>query len=144
MVISDRRRPLVYLHITSSSPDSLYSSVVNDTSFHCLLYLLFVKRTDADNLSRQMMDMVVLGKRRRMRPQLRWTANNRKDMTKYELTADMTENRQYWKMMVKLAHEEVEMVSKGEKGEKNCCNRNFADKHYIISSLDFVWRLALV
>ena len=22
-------------------------------------------------------------------------------MTKYELTADMTENRQYWKMMVK-------------------------------------------
>ena len=27
--------------------------------------------------------------------------NNREDMSKYELTADMTENRQYWKMMVK-------------------------------------------
>ena len=36
-------------------------------------------------------------------------------MTKYELTADMTENRQYWKMMVKTGHKEVEMVSKGEK-----------------------------
>ena len=36
-------------------------------------------------------------------------------MTKYELTADMTENRQYWKMMVRLAHKEVEMVYKGEK-----------------------------
>ena len=41
------------------------------------------------------------GKRRRGRPRLRWTDNNREDMTKYELTADMTENRQYWKMMVK-------------------------------------------
>ena len=35
------------------------------------------------------------------RSRLRWTDNNREDMTKYELTADMTENRQYWKMMVK-------------------------------------------
>ena len=35
-------------------------------------------------------------------------------MTKYELTADMTENRQYWKMMVK-SLKTVEMVSKGEK-----------------------------
>ena len=40
------------------------------------------------------MDMDVTGKRRRGRPR-------REDMTKYELTADMTENRQYWKMMVK-------------------------------------------
>ena len=41
-------------------------------------------------------------------------------MSKYELTADMTENRQYMKMMVKtvrLAHRDVEMVSKGEKAE---------------------------
>ena len=36
-------------------------------------------------------------------------------MTKYELTTDMTENRQYWKMMVKTGPHEVEMVSKGEK-----------------------------
>ena len=49
----------------------------------------------------KMMDMVVPGKRRRGRPRLRWTDINREDMTKYELTADMTENRQYWKMMVK-------------------------------------------
>ena len=54
-----------------------------------------VKRREADNLSRKMMDMVVTRKRRRGRPILRWTDNNRKDMTKYELTADMTENRQY-------------------------------------------------
>ena len=60
-----------------------------------------VKRREEDNLSRKMMDMVVPGKRRRRRPRLRWTDNNREDMTKYELTADMTENRQYWKMMVK-------------------------------------------
>ena len=60
-----------------------------------------VKRREADNLSRKVMDMDVTGKRRRGRPRLRWTDNNREDMTKYELTADMTENRQYWKMMVK-------------------------------------------
>ena len=46
------------------------------------------------------MDMVAPGKRRRGWPRLRWVDNNREDMTKYELTADMTENRQYWKMMV--------------------------------------------
>ena len=60
-----------------------------------------VKRREADNLSRKVMDMDVTGKRRRGRPRLRWKDNNREDMTKYELTADMTENRQYWKMMVK-------------------------------------------
>ena len=52
-------------------------------------------------LIKEMMDVVVPGKRRRGRPRLRWTDNNREDMTKYELTADMIENRQYWKMMVK-------------------------------------------
>ena len=31
---------------------------------------------------RQMMDMVVPGKRRRRRPRLRWIDNNREDMTK--------------------------------------------------------------
>ena len=35
------------------------------------------------------------------RPRRRWIDNNREDMSKYELAADMTENRQYWKMMVK-------------------------------------------
>ena len=30
----------------------------------------------------------------------KWIDNNREDMSKYELTADMTENRQYWKMTV--------------------------------------------
>ena len=48
-----------------------------------------------------MMDMVVPGKRRRGRLRQRWLGNNREDMSKYELTADMTENRQYWKMVVK-------------------------------------------
>ena len=47
------------------------------------------------------MEMVVTGKRRRGRPRRRWIDNNREDMNKYELTADMTENRQYWKMMLK-------------------------------------------
>ena len=41
------------------------------------------------------------GEDKKGRPKLRWTDNNREDMTTYELTADMTENRQYWKMMVK-------------------------------------------
>ena len=58
-------------------------------------------RRREDNLSRKIMDMVVPGKRRRGRPRRRWIDNNREDMNKYELTADMTENRQYWKMMVK-------------------------------------------
>ena len=40
-------------------------------------------------------------------------------MNKYELTltADMTENRQYWKMMVNTGARRMEMVSKGEQGE---------------------------
>ena len=54
-----------------------------------------------DNLSRKMMDMIVPGKRRRGQPRRRWIDNNGEDMNGYELTADMTENRQYWKMMVK-------------------------------------------
>ena len=60
-----------------------------------------IRRREEDNLSRNMMDMVVPGKRRRGWPRRRWFENNREDMSKYELTADMTENRQYWKMMVK-------------------------------------------
>ena len=60
-----------------------------------------MKRRAEDNISRKMMDMDVTRKRRRGRPRLRWTDNNREDMTKYELTADMTENRHYWKMFGK-------------------------------------------
>ena len=41
------------------------------------------------------------GEEKKARPRRRWIDNNREDMSKYELTADMTENRQYWKMMVK-------------------------------------------
>ena len=41
------------------------------------------------------------GEEKKGRPRRRWIDNNREDMNKYELTADMTENRQYWKMMVK-------------------------------------------
>ena len=33
-------------------------------------------------------------------------------------TTDKTENRKYWKIMMKTGHKDVEMVSKGEKGEK--------------------------
>ena len=60
-----------------------------------------IMRREEDSLSRKIMDMVVPGKRRMGRPRRRWIDNNREDMSKYELTADMTENRQYWKMMVK-------------------------------------------
>ena len=59
-----------------------------------------IRRREEDNLSRKIVDMIVPGKRRRERPRRRWIDNNREDMSKYELTADMTENRQYWKMMV--------------------------------------------
>ena len=41
------------------------------------------KRREEDNVSRKMMDMVVPGKIIRERPRLRWTDNNREDMTKY-------------------------------------------------------------
>ena len=54
------------------------------------------------------MDMVVPGKRRRGRPRRSWIDNSWEDMKKYELTADMTENRR--------DGEDVEMVSK--RGEK--------------------------
>ena len=59
-----------------------------------------IRRREEDDLSRKMMDMVVPGKRRRQ-PRRRWIDNNREDMDTHELTADMTENRQYWKTMVK-------------------------------------------
>ena len=45
-------------------------------------------------LVKKNMDMVVSGKSRRGRPRRRWIDNNREDMSQYELTADMTENRQ--------------------------------------------------
>ena len=67
---------------------------------------------------KKMMDMVVPGKRRRGRPRLRWIDNNREDMNKYELTADMNEKDSTGKLWRRLAHKDVEMVSKGEKVEK--------------------------
>ena len=48
-----------------------------------------------------MMDMVVPRNRRRGLPRRRRIDNTREDMKPYELTADMTENRQYWTKMVK-------------------------------------------
>ena len=36
---------------------------------------------------------------------------------KKKMLADMTERRHYWKMMVRLAHKDVEMFCKCEKGE---------------------------
>ena len=39
-----------------------------------------VKRREEDNLSRKMMDVIVPGKRRRGRPRLIWTDNNREDI----------------------------------------------------------------
>ena len=75
-----------------------------------------VKRREEDNLSRKVMDMVLRGKRRRGLPRWRCIDNTWEDMTKYQLvTADMTEKRQYWKMMVKTGPQRWEMVSKGEK-----------------------------
>ena len=59
-----------------------------------------IKRREEDNLSRKMVDMVVPEKRRGW-PRRRWLDNTWEDMNKIELTADMTENRQYWKMVVK-------------------------------------------
>ena len=70
-----------------------------------IIYTIKLVRTYQEKRRRQhirkMMDMVVPGKRRRARPTRRWIDNNREDMNKYELTADMTENRQFWKIMVK-------------------------------------------
>ena len=56
-----------------------------------------------------MLNMVVgpTGKEKKG-PRQRWIDNNREYMRKYEPTADMTENRQYMKLM----------VSNGEKAEK--------------------------
>ena len=56
-------------------------------------------------------------------PRRRWIDNNREDMNKYELTADMTEDRQYWKMMVKTDPQRCGDVSKGEKRHTVTNNR---------------------
>ena len=47
--------------------------------------------------------------------------NTREDMNNYYLKTDMTDNGQYWKMMVKTGPKDMEMVSKSEKVEKSCC-----------------------
>ena len=60
-----------------------------------------IMRRAEDNFSRKMMHMAVAGKRRRGRPRRRWIDNTREDINKYKMTHDMTENREYWKMMVK-------------------------------------------
>ena len=44
--------------------------------------------------TRTMMGIVVPGKTRRGRPRPGWIDNNWEDIKKYELTADITENRQ--------------------------------------------------
>ena len=46
----------------------------------------------------KMMDMVVPGQRRRERPTRRWSTTSGK-IRENEMTADMTENRQYWQLM---------------------------------------------
>ena len=42
-----------------------------------------IKRREQDKLSRKIMDMVVPGKRKSVRPRRRWIDNNREDMSKY-------------------------------------------------------------
>ena len=66
---------------------------------------------EEDNLSRKMMDMDVPGKRRRGWPRRRCVDNNQGDMNKYELIADMTENRQYWKMMKKTGKKKMKLIT---------------------------------
>ena len=62
-----------------------------------------IGRREEDNLKREIMEMVLVGKRRRGQPRHKRLDNSREDMKKNEMTADndMTENRQYWKMTVK-------------------------------------------
>ena len=61
----------------------------------------YITRREEDNISRKLTNMIVPGERRRGRPRWRRIDNTRDDMNKYKLTDDMTENRQYWKTMVK-------------------------------------------
>ena len=84
-----------------------------------------IRRREEDNLSREMMDMVVPGKRRRGRPRRRgigltttgtiWR-NANWQMTWLKTDRDSTGKR-WWR----LAHKDGEMVSKGEKMTENCC-----------------------
>ena len=57
-------------------------------------------RREEDNLSRKLWTWLYR-EEKEGRPRRRWIDNTREDIKKYELTADMTENRQYWNMMVK-------------------------------------------
>ena len=59
-----------------------------------------IRRREVDHLSRND-GHERIGEEKNGRPRRRWIDNNRRDMNKYELTADMSENRQNWKMMVK-------------------------------------------
>ena len=58
-------------------------------------------------------------------------------MIKYELTADMTENRQYCKMMVKTGPQRCGDGLKGEKSEGSTCQR-------LVSSLNVASRSAMI
>ena len=48
------------------------------------------------------------GEEKKGRPRRRWIDNNMEYVNKYELTADMIENRQYWKMMAKTGPQRCE------------------------------------
>ena len=60
-------------------------------------------------------------------------------MKKYELTADMTENRHYWKMMVKtgpqLWHKYVDMVSKSTPKVRHVSNYSVHDSYVVMNAL---------
>ena len=60
-----------------------------------------IRRREEDNLSRKNDGHGRTGEEKKGRPRRRRIDNNREDMNKYELTADMTGDRQYWKIMVK-------------------------------------------
>ena len=76
-----------------------------------------IRRREEDNLSGIMMDMVLPGNRRRGRPRRRWIDNTREDMKhmRWQLAWLKTDSTGKW--WWKLAHKDVEMVSKGERWE---------------------------
>ena len=56
---------------------------------HCL-------RREPNHICAKSLILEVSGRRNRGRPKMRWRDNIKGDMTKYQLTEDMAQDRKYW------------------------------------------------
>ena len=66
-----------------------------------LIWYGHVQRRDKDDATRNILQMMVYGKRNRGRPTLRWRDLARDDMARNQMTTEMAEGRLHWHVMIR-------------------------------------------